>query len=133
MTTLPLPPFARPVVIYDQVLELTESTVVVAKRLEHGSPCFAGHFAGFPIFPGVFSVELVHQAARLYCENFFPEARLARLGARFSAPILPDSNVICQCTCKRFAEGRELRITGDCKVDGVLAAVVKLTFTRAES
>ncbi len=81
MTMLPLPPFARPVVVYDQVLELTDATVVVAKSLPPGSPCFDGHFAGFPIFPGVFSVELVHQAARLYCENYFTEARLARVGA----------------------------------------------------
>lgn len=47
---------------------------------------FAGHYPGFPIFPGVCVIECVHRSALLV----LPSARLAAIeSARFRGPVLP--------------------------------------------
>jgi 3-hydroxyacyl-[acyl-carrier-protein] dehydratase len=120
----PRPVHARPAVRVEDVLALTERGVTVRTTLAEGAPCFEGHYPGYPIFPGVFCVELVHQAARLYCAAYLPNGRLARVGARFLAPVLPGAVVCSECSCKRLPG--ELEFKGVCRVGDRTVAEVKL-------
>jgi 3-hydroxyacyl-[acyl-carrier-protein] dehydratase len=129
---MPAPPssFARPAVTIDDVVALDESGLTVSLTLRDDAPCFAGHYPGYPIFPGVFTIEVTHQAARLYCERYFPGGRVVRVGAQFLAPILPGAVMRCECTCKRLQGGSQIQVQGVCKVAGVTVSKVKLNISR---
>jgi 3-hydroxyacyl-[acyl-carrier-protein] dehydratase len=128
MMTPQLPVHARPAVRVEEVLTLTESGITIRTTLPEGAPCFIGHYPGYPIFPGVFSIELVHQAARLYCAAYFPNARLMRVSARFLAPVLPGAVLQCECTCARLPENQQLQFKAVCSAAEETVAAVKLFF-----
>jgi 3-hydroxyacyl-[acyl-carrier-protein] dehydratase len=123
-------PHARPAITFDEVVALDESRVAVRAALAAGAACFQGHYPSYPIFPGVFAIELVQQAARLFCERHFAGARLVRVGARFLAPVLPGAVLLCDCACKRLPGGEQLQVQGACFSEGVKAAQVKLVYSR---
>jgi 3-hydroxyacyl-[acyl-carrier-protein] dehydratase len=120
--------YARPEITFDEVLALDEAGVTIRVALGEDAPCFRGHYPGHPIFPGVFSVELVRQAARLYCDAYRPGARLRTVSARFISPIMPGSEVVCECRRLKAREGEGFRIKGACIASGVASASVTLDF-----
>ncbi|MER6698109.1 hypothetical protein ABT289_13120 [Streptomyces fimicarius] len=61
-------------------------SAATACRADPDEAFFAGHYPGFPIFPGVCVIECVHRSALLV----LPSARLAAIeSARFRGPVLP--------------------------------------------
>lgn len=119
--------YASPKVHIDATESLSETGVTVTLNLPVGSPALEGHFPHFPIFPGVFSVELARQAGIEYCKAYFPNARLAHISARFVAPVLPPCVLRCECKSKR-SEPNQVTLTATCSVDSVVCAVVKLKY-----
>lgn len=108
--------------------------VTATFRVDADEPVLAGHFPGFPIFPGVCLVECAHQTALLALP---PGATLAAIeSVRFRSPVLPGDEVtvhltVAEWTCtatltlKRGGAGSDeeaalvrLRYRADGSVDG---------------
>ena len=60
-------PQRDPFLMLDAVLELGDGEIVAQKRIRPDEPCFAGHFPGDPIFPGVLQIEAMAQAMAAPC------------------------------------------------------------------
>jgi 3-hydroxyacyl-[acyl-carrier-protein] dehydratase len=70
--------------------------VTATFRVDADEPVLAGHFPGFPIFPGVCLVECAHQTALLALP---PGATLAAIeSVRFRSPVLPGDEVTVSLT-----------------------------------
>jgi len=53
------------------VLEQTENRLAIAMTLQPDMPCFAGHFEGLPVLPGVVQVGWVQTLAQRYFGKTF--------------------------------------------------------------
>ncbi len=121
-----------PLVALDQVVELTSAGIRTVKAVSGNEAFFAGHFPGFPIFPGVFIIEAVHQAAQAYVAEQWPgevDARLTEVSSvRFLSPVRPGEVLEIACRCDvRLADG-ELLVRADCACRGRPVAVVALRY-----
>ncbi|MCH2203166.1 MAG: beta-hydroxyacyl-ACP dehydratase [Fuerstiella sp.] len=56
-------PHRDPFLWLDEVLELSETRITARRFLSPDLPVFAGHYPGFPVFPGVLQCEACFQAA----------------------------------------------------------------------
>lgn len=65
-------------------------TVTSSAVVDPGLPLFTGHYPGFPIFPGVCLIEIVHQSVLRAAEKRGHGASLAEIrSTRFLAPAFP--------------------------------------------
>lgn len=122
--------FAAPLDAVDQV-EPTTGGIVVTKRIVATDPYLEGHYPGFPIYPGVFTVETVYQAARQAVEQQRGPGTRVELAAvrsvRFRAPLLPGDTLTAGCQLRDDpADSARIRVVADCRrADG--AATAKVT------
>jgi len=93
-------PHRYPFLLVDRVLELDPGLRIHAlKNVTANEPQFQGHFPQTPIFPGVYLVEALAQAAGLLALAAHPEAAgnvfyLTGLdGFRFRRPVVPGDAV----------------------------------------
>jgi 3-hydroxyacyl-[acyl-carrier-protein] dehydratase len=121
---------ARPAVRVERIEALTDDAVTVTAIAGTGAACFQGHYPNHPIFPGVFTVELAHQAMRLFFAAQGPHWHLVDVGCRFVEPILPGAEIRCAVRCSRSSAGR-LSACSECSVDGRQKATAKLVFAPA--
>lgn len=129
----PMRDYAAPLVALDQVLEMNESGVHTAKAVAGNEPFFPGHYPDFPIYPGVFIVEAVNQAARLYAARHLNppgSIRLAQVkSVRFLSPIRPGDRLEVKCRCMVDAERRSMLVQAECLcAPDRAAAQVKLVY-----
>lgn len=62
-------PHRYPMLMIDRVIEFVDSECIVGyKNISANEPCFAGHFPGRPIFPGVFILEAMAQLGALFAK-----------------------------------------------------------------
>jgi 3-hydroxyacyl-[acyl-carrier-protein] dehydratase len=119
---------AIPLSAIDAVLECSSTGIVSRKSVFAAEPFFAGHYPGFPIFPGVFILEGVYQAIARYLDRQGLRGRLAEIrSAQFVSAVLPGSVLEFDCRCRR--EGRRLEVDARCRNGPVLAASVRLAYT----
>ncbi|MFI0780655.1 3-hydroxyacyl-ACP dehydratase FabZ family protein [Streptomyces sp. NPDC021212] len=89
---------------------------------------FAGHFPGFPIFPGVCVVEYVQRGALATLPE--PGGVLAAVeSARFLGPVFPGSTLSCEFTWLRDEATSAWRCRAEVTTERGLAARVRLRFS----
>jgi 3-hydroxyacyl-[acyl-carrier-protein] dehydratase len=123
------PDFAVPLVALDRVLRLDDSGIVTRKDVVSDEPFFAGHFPGYPIYPGVFIIEAVHQAASQYGMVFLGRVKLLEVrSARFLAPVYPGDILESDCRCEVFLDAGELMVAATCRCGTRTVAEIKLRY-----
>lgn len=119
---------AMPLLAVDRVLRLDEAGVTTRKAVAGNEPFFPGHYPDYFIYPGVFIIEAVQQAAQIYARRYVGQVRLAEVrSARFLSALLPGAVFDCECKCTVTPEGR-LRVDATCRHGEVTAASVKLVY-----
>lgn len=111
--------------VVGEVKPVSDNEVTVT--VSPDEPVFAGHYPGFPIFPGMCVVELVHRGALLTAPAAAGELTLAAMvSVRFVAPVFPGDELTVTVQWKQDRE--QWRCAAKAKVAGRDAAVVKLRY-----
>ncbi len=58
-------PHRDPFLWLDEVVEITDKSILARKTLDPSLPVFAGHYPMFPVFPGVLQLEAAMQAGAI--------------------------------------------------------------------
>ncbi len=126
---------AAPLVAVDRVLAVSESSISTLKVISGNEEFFRGHYPHFPIYPGVFIIEAVHQAARLFVEQGLRSTRHARLAeiqsVRLLAPLRPGDALRVDADCAPAEDPAEVRVKARCFRQGeppVSVAQLKLRY-----
>lgn len=121
--------YAMPLVALDRVIHFDHSGIITQKDVASGEPFFAGHFPGYPIYPGVFIIEAVHQAALYYGAVFLGHVQLLEVrSARFLAPVHPGDVLESDCRCEVSSETGDLAVRATCRSGAQKVAEVKLLY-----
>ncbi|MEU3465611.1 hypothetical protein ABZ721_37450 [Streptomyces sp. NPDC006733] len=86
-----------------RVLRLDDAGIALEIPVDPAAPVFAGHYPAFPLLPGVFTLDAVHQAVLRHAgerEGVRPELDEVR-SVRFASPVFPGDvlTVDCVITC----------------------------------
>lgn len=131
-------PHRDPFLLIDEVTELEPGKRVVAKKhLKEDEFWFKGHFPGYPIQPGVLTMEMLAQAGAV-CVLSMPEfaGRIAVFAgidkARFHRPVMPGETLTLEVEILKLRSsigvGKAIAT-----VDGKKAAVGEITFAISEA
>ena len=131
-------PHRYPFILIDKVIEMVPNKHVVAiKNVTANEECFVGHFPGKPVFPGVFILEAMAQAAAVlarYSEQAQAEGKLFYLvGAdrvKWKRQIMPGD----QLRIEMRSSKKRLPLwimEGEVTVDGKLVASATLSAAAA--
>ncbi|WP_158851698.1 3-hydroxyacyl-ACP dehydratase FabZ family protein [Saccharothrix deserti] len=103
-----------------EVVERSGPTAVARMVVAADDPVFAGHYPGFPIFPGVSVVEFAHRAA---CATAPGTPRLAAIeSTRFLRPAFPGTELTVRLDWEETGSVRRCAaVVGD--DDGVVARI----------
>ncbi|MCG8914796.1 hypothetical protein L6E12_03165 [Actinokineospora sp. PR83] len=127
--------FAAPLTAVDRVGRSAPGTVTAAKDIVATDPYLGGHYPHLTIYPGVFSVETVFQAARAEALRTRPAGSTATLaGIRsvsFRAPLLAGDTLTATCVLSEQdgagAGGGTVSVRATCvRGDGQTAAKVRM-------
>lgn len=125
-------PHRDPFILVDEVLEMTEESIVVLKHVRGDEYFFAGHFPGLPVMPGVLIVEAMAQAGAIVAlskeENKGKIAYFAGIDkVRFKKSVFPGDTLRLEVKLTRqrgpigFGEGKAF-------VDGKLCVAGEIMF-----
>lgn len=107
-------PHRYPILLVDRVLEIEKGKRIKAlKNVSVNEPQFTGHFPHRPVFPGVFQLEAMAQAAALLAFDTLgttPDEKTVYYfagidGARFKRPVEPGDQLIMDITLDRMKAG----------------------------
>ena len=90
-------PHRAPLLLLDEVSELSDTRVVASRVFHENEEFFKGHFPGEPIVPGVYLVEAMAQAMAYAELSKKGPHRMLLTGvnkAKFRAPVLPGQKVV---------------------------------------
>lgn len=107
-------PHRYPILLVDRVLEVEKGKRIVAlKNVTINEPQFNGHFPHRPVFPGVYMLEAMAQAAALLAFatlEVTPDDNTVYYfagidGARFKRPVEPGDQLVMEVTLERMKAG----------------------------
>ena len=107
-------PHRYPILLVDRVLEIEKGKRIKAlKNVSINEPQFTGHFPHRPVFPGVFQLAALAQAAALLAFDTVgptPDDKTVYYfagidGARFKRPVEPGDQLIMDVTLDRMKAG----------------------------
>ncbi|WP_367127671.1 3-hydroxyacyl-ACP dehydratase FabZ family protein [Saccharothrix sp. HUAS TT1] len=121
---------AAPLTAVDQV-EPTPGGVRAEKRVVADDPYLAGHYPDFAIYPGVFTIESVHQAVRAMVSAERGDHARAEIAAivsvRLNAPLLPGDALTVRADRVPSPDQDLVRVKAVClRADDVVAARMTL-------
>jgi 3-hydroxyacyl-[acyl-carrier-protein] dehydratase len=126
-------PHRYPFLLIDRVIEIERKRRIVAiKNVTVNEPFFQGHFPGFPVMPGVLSIEAMAQAggALLLTEVEDRENKVMFFTgierARFRRPIVPGDQLRLEVKVLAWRRNA-VRMEGFAYVDGKVAAEAVIT------
>lgn len=100
----------------------------VRYRIEPDDEIFAGHYPGFPVFPGVCLVECAHRA--IVANATEPLWLAAVESTRFTAPTFPGDTLTVSVRSERTTDG--LRCVAEAGTDRGTAAHIRLRYHEGE-
>jgi 3-hydroxyacyl-[acyl-carrier-protein] dehydratase len=120
----------------DDVEVRTGSGVTARMTVRPDGPYQAGHYPGFPIFPGVFVVEAARAAVAAFVRTSSDGAQAAVLrsveSVRFAKPLRPGDVLVVDAACRR--DGDTVRAKVRCADgDDETTAKITLSFDVAET
>ena len=120
--------FAAPLSAVDKLEIGAGNAVTAIKDIVADDPYLAGHYPHFTIYPGVFSIETVYQAARAALEHDGATAELAGIiSVHFKAPLLPGDRLTAELTFRPTEEPSIVRVKAKCvRSDGQTSGRVTL-------
>jgi 3-hydroxyacyl-[acyl-carrier-protein] dehydratase len=130
-------PHRYPFLLVDRVLEIEKGKRIKAlKNISVNEPQFTGHFPHRPVFPGVFQLEAMAQAAALLSFASMDQdpgedtvVYFAGIdGARFKRPVEPGDQLMIEAKLLRAKAGI-YKYSARATVDGELAAEAELMCT----
>ena len=120
---------AAPLMAIDEVVRIDTFGITAKKTISASEPFFSGHFPKYPIFPGVFIIEVVNQAAICYATNYGGRVSMTELrSVRFFSQVLPGDVLECDCHCVVSPEAELLTVDALCRCESRRVASVKLTY-----
>lgn len=121
---------AAPLRAIDEVVRIDDFGITAKKAVSANEPFFAGHFPRYPIFPGVFIIEMVNQAAICFAAQFGGgQLRMTEIrSARFLSQVLPGDALECDCRCTVSTETEILMVDALCRCESRKVASIKLTY-----
>jgi beta-hydroxyacyl-ACP dehydratase FabZ len=120
-------PHRYPMLMVDQIIEMTEDSIVGIKNVTINEPHFTGHFPGFPVMPGVLIIESMAQVGGILVGKVAPHTRgrvmfLASVEeAKFRRPVFPGDQLRIEMKLLRL-KYTVAKMQGVAKVDGQVAA-----------
>ena len=119
-------PHRKPMLLVDEVLEQTDSTIHCVKTFQPDEFFHQGHFPNFPLVPGVILCECCLQSGAILLANVTPNQGVVPVatridGAKFKRMVRPGEKVDIQVVLKEVVSNAYF-MTGKVTVDGQLAA-----------
>ena len=132
-------PHRYPFLLVDRVLDFEiGKKITVLKNVTINEPFFVGHFANYPVMPGVLIVEAMAQSAGILSVLSFGERRENELyffaainNARFKRQVIPGDALHIEVELIKIVRGVAKYISR-AFVDGVLAAESELLVAKKE-
>jgi 3-hydroxyacyl-[acyl-carrier-protein] dehydratase len=120
---------AAPLLAIDEVVRVDTLGITTKRFVSPSEPFFLGHFPTYPIFPGVFIIEAVNQAAICYGSKYVGRLRMTEIrSVRFFSQVLPGDVLECDCHCMVSPETELLTVDALCRCEARKVASVKLTY-----
>lgn len=110
------------------VVRVDAGGITTRLLIDPDEACFAGHYPGFPILPGVLLIDTVDRSVRRYAVScdIGPIELIEVRSVRFLAPVFPGDEVTADCTVK--ATGAVLAVNARCAIGHGAAASVRLRY-----
>jgi 3-hydroxyacyl-[acyl-carrier-protein] dehydratase len=132
-------PHRYPFLLVDRVLDVEEGKKITAiKNVTINEPFFVGHFAEFPVMPGVLIIEATAQVAGLLYVLSYGNRKDNELyffaaidKARFKRQVIPGDQLVFEVELLKATRGIA-KFKAVAKVDGQVAAEAEIMIAKRE-
>ena len=125
-------PHRYPMIMLDEVEQITPTGAVGWKNVTVNEPYFRGHFPKAPVMPGVLVMESLCQLAWVWAGGTSGVRLTGIQKLRFRRPTMPGDRLRLELELLEQSEGR-MTFRATASVDGQTAVAGNLAFVRAEN